>query len=62
MGVDGRLDAARLHQAVLACTRRHPMARARLAPWQRSDRSYSAEMRPRAETVRPWRGAHSRMA
>jgi hypothetical protein len=41
MGVDGRLDEATLHQAVLACTRRHPMARARLAAWRRSDRSYS---------------------
>ena len=41
MGVAGRIDEARLHQAVLACIRRHPMARARLAPWRRTDRSYS---------------------
>lgn len=40
LAVEGRLDEARLHQAVLACTRRHPLARARLAPWRRSDRTY----------------------
>jgi NRPS condensation-like uncharacterized protein len=39
--VAGRLDEAGLHEAVLAATRRHPMARARLAPWRRYDRSYS---------------------
>jgi NRPS condensation-like uncharacterized protein len=38
--VDGRLDEATLHQAVLATTRRHPLARARLAPWRRCDRTY----------------------
>jgi NRPS condensation-like uncharacterized protein len=41
VGVDGRVDEARLHQAVLVCIRRHPMARARLAPWRRFDRSYA---------------------
>jgi len=41
LGVDGRVDEATLHRAVMTCTRRHPMARARLAPWRWSDRSYS---------------------
>jgi len=41
LGVDGRIDEAALHRAVMTCTRRHPMARARLAPWRRSDRSYT---------------------
>jgi NRPS condensation-like uncharacterized protein len=41
LAVDGRVDEATLHLAVGACTRRHPMARARLAPWRRSDRTYS---------------------
>jgi NRPS condensation-like uncharacterized protein len=41
LAVDGRVDEATLHLAVGACARRHPMARARLAPWRRSDRSYS---------------------
>ena len=31
LGADHRLDEARLRQAVLACCRRHPLARARLA-------------------------------
>lgn len=40
LGTDHRLDEARLHQAVLSCCRRHPMARARLAPTPRGETSY----------------------
>ncbi|MGH3796392.1 MAG: condensation domain-containing protein [Pseudonocardiaceae bacterium] len=40
LGMDHPLDEARLRQAVLACCRRHPLLRARLAPWKRWDTSY----------------------
>lgn len=40
VGADHRLDEARLRRAVLSCCRRHPMVRARLAPWSRWDSSY----------------------
>ena len=40
LGADHRLDEARLHHAVLTCCRRHPMARARLAPTPRGESSY----------------------
>jgi NRPS condensation-like uncharacterized protein len=38
--IGGRLDPAALAEAIRAAALRHPMARARLAPWQGSDRSY----------------------
>lgn len=40
LGADHRLDAAKLHQTVLTCCRRHPMARARLAPTPHGETSY----------------------
>lgn len=40
LGTPQRLDEARLRRAVLACYRRHPMTRARLAPWSRWESSY----------------------
>jgi NRPS condensation-like uncharacterized protein len=40
LGADHRLDEARLHHAVLTCCRRHPMARARLAPTPHGESSY----------------------
>lgn len=40
IGADHRLDKARLRQAVLTCCRRHPMARARLAPTPHGETSY----------------------
>ena len=40
VGADQHLDEARLRQAVLACCRRHPLARARLAPSPRGETSY----------------------
>ncbi|HEX2298054.1 MAG TPA: hypothetical protein VHH34_05970, partial [Pseudonocardiaceae bacterium] len=40
LGADHQLDEARLRRAVLSCYRRHPMTRARLAPWSRWDSSY----------------------
>lgn len=40
LGTDHRLDEARLQQAVLTCCRRHPMARARLAPTPHGETSY----------------------
>jgi NRPS condensation-like uncharacterized protein len=36
----GRLDADRLADALGAAVRRHPIARARLAPWRSSERTY----------------------
>lgn len=41
LAVDGRVNEGALHEAVLTAARRHPMARARLAPWRWTDRSYS---------------------
>jgi NRPS condensation-like uncharacterized protein len=41
--VGGRLDPAALSTAIRSAGRRHPMARARLAPWQASDRNYRWE-------------------
>jgi NRPS condensation-like uncharacterized protein len=38
--VSGRLDADRLTDAIRAAARRHPIARASLAKWRYSDRSY----------------------
>jgi NRPS condensation-like uncharacterized protein len=44
VGISGRLDELRLGEAVaLACTR-HPMARARMAPWEGRDRAYAWEI------------------
>jgi len=40
LGADHRLDEARLQQAVLTCCRRHPMARACLAPTPQGETSY----------------------
>ena len=40
LGSDHRLDEARLQQAVLTCCRRHPMARACLAPTPQGETSY----------------------
>ncbi len=40
LGADHRLDEARLHHAVMTCCRRHPMARARLAPTSHGESSY----------------------
>ncbi|MGH4012362.1 MAG: hypothetical protein ACRDSL_00165 [Pseudonocardiaceae bacterium] len=40
LGTDHHVDEARLRQAVLSCCRRHPLARARLAPWKLWDNSY----------------------
>ncbi|HZE01788.1 MAG TPA: condensation domain-containing protein [Pseudonocardiaceae bacterium] len=40
LGADHRLDEARLHHAVLTCCRRHPMARACLAPTPHGESSY----------------------
>jgi NRPS condensation-like uncharacterized protein len=40
LGIDHRVDEARLRQAVLSSCRRHPMARARLVPSPRSESSY----------------------
>lgn len=40
LGTDHRLDEAELRQAVLRCCRRHPLARARLAPSPRGETSY----------------------
>jgi NRPS condensation-like uncharacterized protein len=40
IGADHHLDEARLRQAVLACCRRHPLARARLAPSPQGETSY----------------------
>lgn len=40
LGTDHQLDEAGLRQAVLACCRRHPLARARLAPSPRGETSY----------------------
>ena len=40
LGADHRLDEAWLHHAVLTCCRRHPMARARLAPTPHGESSY----------------------
>jgi NRPS condensation-like uncharacterized protein len=42
--VGGRLDAERLSDAIDAAVRRHPIARARLAHWEPSDRSYRWEI------------------
>jgi NRPS condensation-like uncharacterized protein len=39
--VSGRVDADRLADAIGAAALRHPLARARLADWRYSDRSYS---------------------
>ncbi|MFN2496330.1 MAG: condensation domain-containing protein [Pseudonocardiaceae bacterium] len=44
LGTDRHLEEARLRQAVLACCRRHPLARARLAPWKKLDSSYQWEV------------------
>jgi NRPS condensation-like uncharacterized protein len=38
------LNAARLSDAIAAAARRHPLARARLAPWRFQDRSYEWEI------------------
>ncbi|MGH4021035.1 MAG: condensation domain-containing protein [Pseudonocardiaceae bacterium] len=40
LGTDHHVDEATLRQAVLSCCRRHPLARARLAPWEQRDNSY----------------------
>lgn len=40
LGADHQLDEARVRQAVLSCCHRHPLARARIAPWKQSDNSY----------------------
>lgn len=40
LGADHPLDEGRLRRAVLSCWRRHPLARARLAPWKPWDSSY----------------------
>jgi NRPS condensation-like uncharacterized protein len=40
----GRLDADRLAEAIRAAALIHPLARARLAPWQYSDRGYRWEI------------------
>ncbi|MGH3910328.1 MAG: hypothetical protein ACRDRM_05810, partial [Pseudonocardiaceae bacterium] len=40
LGADHHLDEGRLRRAVLSCWRRHPLARARLAPWKPWDSSY----------------------
>jgi NRPS condensation-like uncharacterized protein len=40
LGTDHRLDEAELRQAVLACCRRHPLARARLVRSPRGETSY----------------------
>lgn len=44
LGADHRLDEDRLRQAVLSCCRRHPLLRARLAPWKWWNRSYRWEL------------------
>jgi NRPS condensation-like uncharacterized protein len=40
VGVEGRLDATRVAAAIAAACRRHPIARARLAPWRGTDVRY----------------------
>jgi NRPS condensation-like uncharacterized protein len=40
LGAGHRVDEDRLRQAVATCLRRHPLTRARLAPWKRLDSSY----------------------
>lgn len=40
LGTDHHMDEAAFRKAVLSCCRRHPLTRARLAPWKRLDSSY----------------------
>ena len=45
LGTHHHLDEARLHQAVLTCCSRHPMARARLTPTPQGETSYPVGLR-----------------
>jgi NRPS condensation-like uncharacterized protein len=49
--VSGALDPERLAEAVRAATRRHPIARARLARWRPTDRAYRWEVADRVDDV-----------
>ncbi|MDX6658147.1 MAG: hypothetical protein QOH62_2940 [Solirubrobacteraceae bacterium] len=49
--VGGRLDPERLSAAIAAAIRRHPLARARLASWEPSDRAYRWEIADRRDEV-----------
>ena len=40
IGTDHHVEEAAFRKAVLSCCRRHPLARARLAPWKRLESSY----------------------
>lgn len=44
LGADHHVDEVAFREAVLACCRRHPLTRARLAPWKRLDSSYRWEI------------------
>lgn len=54
LGTHHHLDEARLHQAVLTCCRRHPMARARLTPTPQGETSYRWDFAEEAD-VDPFR-------
>ncbi|MCW3065866.1 MAG: hypothetical protein JWN32_3038 [Solirubrobacterales bacterium] len=49
--VGGRVDSERLSDAIAAAVRRHPVARARLATWQPSDRAYRWEIADAVDEV-----------
>jgi NRPS condensation-like uncharacterized protein len=57
LGTHQHLDEARLRAAILACCRRHPLARARIAPWKKTDTTYCWEVVDELDLADPFRVA-----